>query len=83
MNDYTKQVAGNYVGIYAEVGAAINHVVDRISHVVDTVNDIAAGDLHDLPEYRAIGNGVGQTLRERQARALPHTHDGGDPGPYR
>ena len=27
---------------------------------MNTVNDIAMGDLHDLPEYRAIGNGAGR-----------------------
>ncbi len=59
-NDYTKKVAGNYLGIYAEVGEAINQVIERIGHVVNTINDIAMGDLHDLPEYRAIGNGAGR-----------------------
>ena len=60
MNDYTKRVAGTYVGIYAEVGHAINQVIERIGHIVNTINDIALGDLHDLPEYRAIGNGAGR-----------------------
>ncbi|MGD0231970.1 MAG: methyl-accepting chemotaxis protein [Syntrophorhabdales bacterium] len=69
VNDYTRKVMGDYVGIFGEVGTAINHVVDRISHVVDTVNDIAKGDLHDLPEYRAIGNGLGR--RSENDRLAP------------
>ena len=59
-NDYTKKVAGSYIGIYAEVGNAINLVADRVKHVIDMVNNVAVGDLHDLPEYRAIGNDAGR-----------------------
>jgi methyl-accepting chemotaxis protein len=60
MNDYTKKVDGAYFGIYAEVGNAINLVAERISHVVNIVNNVAVGDLHDLPDCRAIGNGAGR-----------------------
>ena len=60
MNDYTKQVEGSYLGIYAEVGRAINEVAGKIIHVVNTVNDIAGGDLQDLSNLRAINNGAGR-----------------------
>ncbi len=71
LNDYTKKATGSYVGIYAQVSGAVNHVVDRISHIVDTVNHISNGDLHDLPEYRAIGNGAGRRCEnDRLAPAL-------------
>ena len=69
VNDYTKKVAGSYLGIFADVGKAINQVNDRISHVMETVNNIAKGDLHDLPEYKAIGNGAGR--RSENDRLVP------------
>ena len=55
MNDYTKGVEGNYQGIYAQTGDAVNTVRQRINHVLSTVIKIAAGNLDDLPDYRNIG----------------------------
>jgi methyl-accepting chemotaxis protein len=60
VNDYTKKIEGDFVGIYAEVGKAINFTIDRINHVIDILNHIAAGDLHELPDLMKIGNGQGR-----------------------
>ncbi len=60
VNDYTKKITGDYLGIYAEVGKAVNFTVDRISHVIDILNNIARGDLHELPDLMKIGNGQGR-----------------------
>ena len=55
LNDYTKNVEGNYVGVFSEVAKAVNTVQDRIRHVISTVKKVAQGDLGDLPDYKKIG----------------------------
>ena len=55
LNDYTKNVEGRYVGIFADVASAVNGTQMRVRHVVDTVKKIAQGDLRDLLDYRKIG----------------------------
>ncbi len=72
-SDYTKKVAGNYVGIYAQVGGAINQVIDRIGHVIDVLGNVAKGDLHEISELRALGNGTGKrSENDRLAPAVRH-----------
>ncbi len=55
LNDYSRQVEGKYQGIYARTGEAVNTVRQRILHMTETVNKVAAGDLSDLEDYRKIG----------------------------
>jgi methyl-accepting chemotaxis protein len=55
LNDYSKRVEGNYVGIFEDVAKAVNQVQDRIHHVTSTVKKVSQGDLGDLPEYKKIG----------------------------
>ncbi len=60
VNDHSQKVEGDYLGIYAEVGRAVNDVRDRLLRVVHTVNNIACGDTSDLGVFRSIGNGAGR-----------------------
>ena len=60
VNDYTSHVEGNYQGIYAEVGNAVNDVRGRLLHITDTAQNISRGDMSDLGAYREIGNGTGK-----------------------
>jgi methyl-accepting chemotaxis protein len=55
VNDYSKRVEGNYVGIFEDVAKAVNQVQDRIHHVTNTVKRVSQGDLGDLPDYKKIG----------------------------
>ncbi len=59
-NDYSVQVKGQYQGVFAEVGHAVNEVQERINHVIATVTLVSRGDLKDLESYRQIGNGKGR-----------------------
>lgn len=55
VNDYTKQVEGSYLGIYAEIAASINSVSDTVRNVIQVVNNIAGGELSDLDGLKKIG----------------------------
>jgi methyl-accepting chemotaxis protein len=55
LNDHSKRVEGDYVGVFADVAQAVNQVQDRINHVIGTVKKVSQGDLGDLPEYKKIG----------------------------
>ena len=55
VNDYSQQMTGNYVGIYADLANGINGVRDRILHLLATIKRIAEGNLEDLPGYRKMG----------------------------
>jgi methyl-accepting chemotaxis protein len=60
VNDYTQSVQGNYQGVFAQVGQAVNDVRSRVLHVQDTVEKISRGDISDLAVYRQIGGGAGR-----------------------
>lgn len=55
VNDFSVKVNGQYQGIYAEVGEAINHVHQRITHVIQISENISQGNLKDLAELEKIG----------------------------
>jgi methyl-accepting chemotaxis protein len=55
LNDYTTRVAGTYAGIFADVARATNTTEDRFLHVRSTIQNVARGDLGDLPAYKKIG----------------------------
>ncbi len=69
VNDYTKNVTGNYIGIYAEVGQSINLTMERLIHVIDIMNNVGNGDLRELPQLHAMGNGTGK--RSEHDRLAP------------
>jgi len=56
VNDYTKAVAENYVGIFADLASGINLVQERIHHLVRTAKNISQGNLEELPELKKIGH---------------------------
>jgi methyl-accepting chemotaxis protein len=60
VNDHSQKVEGQYLGVYAEVGHAVNDVRDRLVRVAHTASSIASGDVSDLEIYRAIGDGKGR-----------------------
>lgn len=55
VNDFSKKVEGKHKGIYAEIGESINLASGRFHAIIQLVNNIAAGDLHQLDEYKKIG----------------------------
>ncbi|MFZ0478593.1 MAG: methyl-accepting chemotaxis protein, partial [Terriglobales bacterium] len=55
VNDYTKNVEGHYLGIFADLARAINGAQERVRHMVSTVRKVAQGNLEELPEYTKIG----------------------------
>ncbi len=54
-NDYTNKIAGNYLGVYAEIAESINLVAVNINHTIDILNNISMGDFKDLDSLKAIG----------------------------
>jgi methyl-accepting chemotaxis protein len=54
-NDYSKVVEGEYLGVFASVGEAVNSVRARIAHVIGSLKKVSQGDLNDLPDYIKIG----------------------------
>ncbi len=65
VNDQTKGVEGEYVGIFASMGEATNKVRDRVLNVTNQLNNIAVGDTSQLVELRKVGK------RSEQDRLLP------------
>ncbi|MGB9492505.1 MAG: PAS domain S-box protein [Terriglobales bacterium] len=55
VNDYTVEVEGKYVGIFADVARAINGVQARVKHLMSTCKKVAQGNLEDLAEYQKVG----------------------------
>jgi methyl-accepting chemotaxis protein len=55
LNDYNLQVEGKYEGVFASVADATNSVRTRIMHIESTIQSIAIGDLHELPDYQKVG----------------------------
>lgn len=54
-NDYTERVSGEYLGIYSQMADSINTVGNQINHVIDTLSDVAEGNLEDLEELKRTG----------------------------
>ena len=60
VNDHSEKVEGSYIGIYAEVGKAVNDVRDRLLNATVISNNIAKGDLSNLELLKSINNGTGK-----------------------
>ena len=55
-NDYTNKVDGQYQGIYAQTGEAVNTVRERLLRVVEVNTNISIGDFaHELELFKSIG----------------------------
>ncbi len=66
VNDYSSEVKGNYEGVFADIAKAVNDVQGRLLHLQGTAQNIAAGDLKDLENYKQIGNGTGRRSENDQ-----------------
>ena len=55
LNDYSKDVEGYYLGIYADIAASINEVAARVRRTIGVINHIAEGDLSDIEALNATG----------------------------
>ena len=55
VNDQTKGVEGEYVGIYASMAEATNLVRARVLNVTKQLNNIAVGDSSELDGLKKIG----------------------------
>jgi methyl-accepting chemotaxis protein len=55
VNDHSKSVEGNYVGLFAEVKVHVNEVRDRLRGVTKQINEIAVGDVKELDELKRVG----------------------------
>ncbi|MCL4851322.1 MAG: PAS domain-containing protein [Bryobacteraceae bacterium] len=55
VNDYSKQVVGNYAGLYGDFAKAVNTVQTRVNHAISTITNVSQGDFHELEEYKKIG----------------------------
>ncbi len=54
-NDYTRTIEGDYQGVYGEIAAAANSVIDRLTNIQRITMNISAGDFGDLDSLKAIG----------------------------
>ncbi len=54
-NDYSKNITGKYQGIYGEIANSVNLVLTRLSHTIDIIEEVAAGDMKELDSLKAIG----------------------------
>ena len=55
VNDHTKKVEGEYVGLFASVSEATNLVRERLLAITRTYTDLSMGDTSDLAEYEKVG----------------------------
>ncbi|MDI9569892.1 MAG: methyl-accepting chemotaxis protein [Pseudomonadota bacterium] len=65
VNDHTKKVEGNYVGIFASMAAATNEIRERLLIVTRQINEIAVGGTQGLADLKKIGK------RSEEDRLLP------------
>jgi len=65
VNDHSKGVEGNYVGLFAEVKVHVNEVRERLRGVTKQINEIAMGDTKKLEELKRVGK------RSEQDHLLP------------
>ena len=55
VNDFTRQVEGKYVGIFASVSEAANMVRAHLLNVIRVFTNLSVGDTSDLVEYEKVG----------------------------
>jgi len=55
LNDTTKKVEGNYVGIFASMAKSTNEVRERLLAVTRQINEVAVGNTSELPELKKVG----------------------------
>ena len=57
VNDYSQAVEGMHLGVFGELGDAVNIVQDNVRVVTQAVVDVAQGHLGRLEELKALGLG--------------------------
>ncbi|WP_321420643.1 methyl-accepting chemotaxis protein [uncultured Methanomethylovorans sp.] len=55
VNDCTIKVEGHYQGVFADVAKATNEIRQKIINVQNAFINVAAGDLHEMEQYKKIG----------------------------
>jgi len=55
INDHTKNVSENYLGIFAKLAHGVNEAQQRIRNATSSMKKIAKGNLEDLEGYKKIG----------------------------
>jgi methyl-accepting chemotaxis protein len=55
MNDHSKGIEGNYLGVFAEVKTNVNLVRTRVNHVGESLERIGNGDVSEYEDYKKIG----------------------------
>ena len=54
VNDHSKGVEGNYLGVFADIKTSVNTVRERVNHIADSLAMISNGDLSEADVYRKI-----------------------------
>ncbi len=55
VNDHTRKVEGEYVGLFASVSQATNELRERLLAITRTYTDLSMGDTSDLAKYEKVG----------------------------
>ena len=55
VNDYTKKVKGNYLGIFASTAESVNIMRDRLLGITKVLTDLARGDTSCLEQLKRMG----------------------------
>ena len=55
VNDYTTKVEGKYEGVFAEVGIAVNEVIERVYHIQKMLVNMAIGDFSEIDNIKKAG----------------------------
>jgi len=55
VNDYTTKVEGKYDGIFANVGIAVNEVIERVFHIQKMLVNMAMGDFSEINTLKNAG----------------------------
>ena len=66
VNDHTQKVTGQYAGVFAEVGKAVNEICGTLQQITGIVNNIARGDISDLDQLKQMGEGRGRLSEKDQ-----------------
>lgn len=55
INDLSKKIEGNYLGIYSHISDSINGIHDKLTQIVSISHNISVGNMCDLDELKKTG----------------------------
>ncbi len=55
VNDFSQNIDESCCGIFAEISHSINSINNKMIHIMDIINRIAAGDMSDLTDLKSTG----------------------------